>query len=108
MSTAKAKISPGDVDTWTFDWTDWLSRKSEEHGSPVTIVSATWTVSAGLSVLGAPGYPAPQIFDGGQQTRVWWDASALTVTDTAVLTCTIVTSAGHERCASVALSAVRR
>lgn len=108
MSTTRARISPGDVDIWVFDWTDWLARKTEEIGATVTIASAAWTATGGLVVLGAPSYPDPSIFDGSRQTRAWWDASALEAADTAVLTCKVVTSAGHERSASVTFEAVQR
>lgn len=108
MSTARVRISPGDVDTWVFDWTDWLARKGEELGVTVTIASATWTATGGLVVLGAPGYPDPSVFDSSRQTRAWWDAGGLDVAETAVLTCTVVTSAGHERRASVTFEAVQR
>lgn len=106
MSTinARVKVSRGDVDTWTFDFSQWLAAKTEEMGASVTLVTATWSATDGLTVLGAPDYPDPAIFDEGRQVRVWWDAGELTGTQP-VLTCAIVTSAGHERTASVAFDA---
>ena len=98
MSTARATVGAGDVDIWVFDWTEWLSRKSEEQGTNVALATATWTASEGLDVLDSP---PPSVFDSGRQARVWWDAGLLAPGVTAQLTCRVTTTAGHEREASV-------
>jgi hypothetical protein len=96
----RSVIGAGDVDIWVFDWSDWLARKTEEQGMPVTIASATWTGSDGLIVRPSP---PPAIFDSGRQARAWWDAGACVPGVTVRLACRVVTSAGHERTATVLL-----
>jgi len=103
MINARIKVGVGDVDHWSFDFTQWLALKSQELGVSVTIATATWTASGGVVILGAPGYPDPVIFDANRQVRVWWDAATLTSLG-ASLTCTIVTTSGHERSATVTLT----
>lgn len=103
--TTQVQIGPGDIDTYTCDWTAWLARKTTEEGSAVTIASSEWTAEAPLVVAGSP---APSIFDSSRQTKCWWDASACAEHDVCTLTNTIVTSAGHERSMTIVMTVVRR
>lgn len=101
MSCELVEVGAGDADRFYLDWTAWLAVKTDEYGSAVSIASATWAATGAASI-------AASTFAGSITEVAFEVASAAVEGERPTLACTVTTSAGHRRTATVGLVVVAR